>query len=58
MLKITIERTLDIDEELCVGYTNWQKAFDSVNWIKLMQILKRTVIDWCEKKRHSKFYLR
>jgi hypothetical protein len=30
------ERTLDIDEELCACFRDWQKAFDCVNWAKLM----------------------
>ena len=49
MLKIISERTLEIDEELCVCFIDWQKAFDRVNWTKLMQILKGTGIDWREK---------
>jgi len=48
------ERTLEIDEELCVCFIDWQKAFDRVNWTKLMQILKRTGIDWRERRLISK----
>jgi hypothetical protein len=40
MLRIISERTLVIDEELCTCFIDWQKAFDLVNWTKLMQILK------------------
>ena len=36
---------------------DWQKAFDHVNWTKLMQILKRTGIDWCERRLISKLYV-
>jgi hypothetical protein len=39
MLRIISERTLEIDEELSVCFIDWQKAFDRVNWTKLMQIL-------------------
>ena len=46
MMRIIAERTLEIDEELCVCFIDWQKAFDRVNWSKLMQILKRIGIDW------------
>ena len=38
MMRIIAERTLEIDEELCVCYIDWQKAFVLVNWTKLMQI--------------------
>jgi len=45
MMRITAERTLKIDEELCVCFIDWQKVFDRVNWTKLMQILKKIGID-------------
>jgi hypothetical protein len=31
---------LVIDEELCASLIDWKKAFDRVNWTKLMQILR------------------
>jgi hypothetical protein len=46
MLRIISERTLEIDEELSVSFIDWQKALDRVNLTKLMQILKKTGIDW------------
>ena len=45
---------MEIDEELCICLIDWQKAFDRVNWTKLMQILKRTGIDWRERRLISK----
>ena len=55
--RITAEQTLEIDEELCVCFIDWQKAFDRVNWTKLMQILKRIGIDWRERRLISKLYV-
>ena len=46
MLRIISELTLEIDEELSVCFIDLQKAFDRVNWTKLMQIIKEIVIDW------------
>ena len=57
MMRIIAERTLEIDEELCVCFIDWQKASDHVNWTKLMQILKRTGIDWRERRLISKLYM-
>ena len=57
MLRIISERTLETDEELCVCLTDWQKAFDRVNWTKLMQILKGTGIDWRERRLISNLYV-
>jgi hypothetical protein len=57
MLGIISERTLDIDEELNISFIDWQKAFDRVNWTKLMQILKETGIDWRERRFISNLYM-
>ena len=57
MLRIISEWTLEIDEELCVCFIDWQKAFDWVNWTILMQILKGTGIDWCERRLISNLYM-
>jgi len=57
MMRIIAVQILEIDEELCVCFIDWQKAFDRVNWTKLMQILKRTGIDWSERRFFSKLYM-
>jgi hypothetical protein len=45
MVRILLEQTLEIGEELCACFIDWQKAFDCVKWAKLLQILKETGID-------------
>jgi hypothetical protein len=57
MLRIISERTLVIDEELCACFIDWQKALDSVNWAKLMQILKGIGIDWRKRRLIRKLYM-
>jgi len=57
ILRIISERTLEIDEKLCVCFIDWQKAFDRVNWTKLMLILKGTDIDWRERRLISHLYM-
>jgi len=57
MVRIISERTLKTDEEICVCFVDWQKAFDRVNWTKLMQILMETSIDWRERILISNLYV-
>ena len=57
MMRIIAERTLEIDEELCICFIDCQKAFDRVNWTKLMQILKISGIDWRERRLISEWYM-
>jgi len=56
-LRMISERTLEIDEELNVCFIDWQKAFDRVNWTKLMQIIKETGIDLRERRLISNMYM-
>ena len=56
-MRIIAERTLEIDEELCVYFIDCQKSLERVNWTKLMQILKRTGIDWRERGFIIKLYV-
>ncbi|PNF28887.1 hypothetical protein B7P43_G03849 [Cryptotermes secundus] len=56
-MRIIAQRTLEIDEERCACFIDWQKAFDRVNWTKLMQILKETDIDWRERRLINKLYM-
>jgi hypothetical protein len=57
MLRIISERTLEIDDGVCLSFIDWEKAFDRVNWTKLMQILKVTGIDWRKRILISKLYV-
>jgi len=57
MTRIIAERNLEIGEKLCISFIKWQKAFDCVNWTKLIQILKRTGIDWHERRLIRKLYV-
>jgi hypothetical protein len=57
MPRIITERTLDIDEEICICFTDWQKAFDHVKLTKLMRILKKTGTDWRKRRLISKLYI-
>jgi hypothetical protein len=57
MLRIISERTLEIDEELCICFIDWQKVFDLVNWTKSMQILKGIGNDWRERRLFGNLYM-
>ena len=57
MIRKIAERTLEIDEEMCVCFIDWQKTFNRVNRTKLMQILKGIGIDWRERRLISKLYI-
>jgi len=51
------DRTLNIDEELCVSFIGWQKVFDRVNWTRLIQFLKRIGSDGGERRLICRLYM-
>ena len=57
MLRIKSEQTLNIDEEICACFIDWQNASDHVKWTKLMHTLNKTGIDWQERRLISKLYM-
>ena len=57
MLRIISERVLAVKEEVCACFIDWQKAFDGVNWKKLMEILKEIGIDWKDRRLILNLYL-
>jgi hypothetical protein len=56
MLRIS-EQTLDTEEEVCVCFIDWQKAFDHANWTKLMNILNRTGTNWQRSRFITKLHM-
>jgi hypothetical protein len=48
-----VRMNLDITEELYACFIEWQKAYDLVNWTKLIQ---NTDIDWHWRRLISKLY--
>jgi hypothetical protein len=41
---------IDIDEELCACFIDWQNVFDRLSWTELMQVLHGIGIDWRERR--------
>jgi hypothetical protein len=57
MLRAVSEQTTDIDGELCACFIDWQKECGSVNWTKLVLILKRNGIDLRERRLINNLYM-
>ena len=44
------ERALDVKEEMCLCFIDWQKAFDRVDWTKLLEMLRNIVANRRERR--------
>ena len=48
---------LDVKEEMCLCFIDWQKAFDSVDWTKLLEMLRNIGVNWRERRLIWNLYM-
>ena len=52
-----MERRLELNEEPYICFVDFEKAFDRVNWQKLLEILKNRDVDWKDRRLIGNLYL-
>ena len=57
-MRMMQERVLDVDEEMFVCFIDLEKAFDRVQWPKLLEILKDISVDWRDRRLIKNLYLK
>ena len=56
-LRILGERSIEVGKEMNVCFIDYEKAFDRVDWKKLMDILKKIGLDWKDRRLIANLYL-
>ena len=57
VLRVICERTLSINKDVFICFIDYEKAFDRVNWVKLMSILKEIGVDYRDRKAIWELYM-
>lgn len=58
VMRMLYERSLDYGNDLYICYVDFEKAFDRVRWVKMMQILKELKVDWKDRRMIKDLYMR
>ena len=57
LMRIVSERVFDVKGEMCLCYIIWQKAFDRVDWTKVLEMLQNITVNWRERRLIHKLYM-
>ena len=57
LMRIISERVLDVKEEMCLCFIDWQKTFDHVDWTKLLEMLRNIGVNWRERRLIRNLYM-
>ena len=49
-LRVIYERAIDFGQSVYICFVDYEKAFDRINWQKMMEVLKKCGLDWNERR--------
>ena len=56
-VKMLCERSLEYGNDVYICFVDFEKAFDRVNWVKMMKILKNIGVDWRDRRLIKTLYM-
>ena len=57
VMRMLCERSLELDKDVFICFVDFEKAFDRVDWVKMMDILKKIGVDWRDRRMISNLYM-
>ena len=58
VMRVLCERSLEFGNDIYICFIDFEKAFDRVNWIKMMEVLKQIGVDWRDRRMIYELYMR
>ena len=56
-MRTLCERSLEHDNDMYICFVDFEKAFDRVDWVKMLQILKSIGTDWKDRRAIVNLYM-
>ena len=58
VMRMLCERCLELDNDIYICFVDFEKAFDRVDWVKMMEILRKVGVDWRDRRLIADLYMR
>jgi len=49
-MRVLCERNLECNNKVCVCFVDYEKAFDWIDWVKLLDILGNVGVSWRDQR--------
>src|SRR6476469_154377 len=56
-MRTICERSLESGNNVYISFVDFEKAFDSVNWEKMIKVLQSIGVDWKDQRMISELYI-
>jgi hypothetical protein len=57
VMRTICERSLEHDNEVFICFADIEKALDRINWVKMLEILKKIGVDWRDRRLIMNLYM-
>ena len=57
VLRMLCERSSENGKDVYICFVDFEKAFDRVNWVKMMKILESLKVDWRDRRMIMQLYM-
>jgi len=54
---VITERCIESNQTVYLCFVNYEKAFDRINWKKMMEILKNIGVNWKDRRLIKELYM-
>jgi hypothetical protein len=58
VMRVLCERSMEFGNDVYICFVDFEKAFDRVNWVKMMEVLKSLNVDWRDRRMISQLYMK
>ena len=57
VMRAICERSLEHGNEVFIYFVDFEKAFDRIDWVKMVKILKKIGVDWRDRRLIMNLYM-